>query len=307
MFQLRSMQPNEYDQVARLIYESTNGWYVKNGRAPIFQGPPEVARLFCEVYEDLDPGCCVVALEEPSGRIAGSCFYHPRPTHVSLGIMNVHPEFFGQGIARQLLRFIMDLADEQDLPVRLVSSAVNLDSYSLYSRAGFVPRVVYQDMTMAVPAGGIQATLPTGFTTRTARMEDVPRMVELEEAISGIRRPQDYQYFIRNQRGIWETVVAEDKKGNLEGFLASVYHPGSNMLGPGVASSEQVAVVLLHEQLKRHGGRQPVWLVPAQCRRLVDTMYDWGARNCELHFSQVCGRWQEASGLVFPTFMPETG
>ena len=55
-----------------------------------------------------------------SGKIAGSCFYHPRKTHMSLGIMNVSPDFFGQGIARSLLTKIIQMADDQSLPVRLV-------------------------------------------------------------------------------------------------------------------------------------------------------------------------------------------
>ena len=37
----------------------------------------EDVELFCRVYEDLDPGCCVLA--ESDGQLLGSCFYHPRP------------------------------------------------------------------------------------------------------------------------------------------------------------------------------------------------------------------------------------
>ena len=98
-----------------------------------------MARLFPETYEALDPGCTLVAEHPRTGRLMGSCFHHPRETHVSLGIMNVHPAYFGMGVARRLLRAITDDADARGLPVRLVSSAFNLDSYSLYTRAGFVP------------------------------------------------------------------------------------------------------------------------------------------------------------------------
>src|SRR5262245_51785243 len=133
-FELRSMRPAEWSTVAQLIHEGTNAWYVAHGRTPIFAGRGDATLLFCEVYEDLDPGCCLVAVDESSGRIAGSCFYHPRPTHVSLGIMNAHPDYFGKGVARELLAWINRFADDRQQSVRLVSSAMNLDSFSLYNR-----------------------------------------------------------------------------------------------------------------------------------------------------------------------------
>src|SRR6476661_3897414 len=137
---LRPMREGERNEVADLVCVSTNYWYRASGRPAIFTAGPTSCLLFCDVYEALDPGCCVVAEDPATGRLMGSCFYHPRETHVALGIMNVHPDYFGRGVARRLLGHIVDLADQQGKPVRLVSSAMNLDSFSLYTRAGFVPR-----------------------------------------------------------------------------------------------------------------------------------------------------------------------
>ena len=154
-YEFRTMRPNEQHDVASLIRESTNSWYEANGKAPIFTGDPSATMLFCDVYEALDPGCCLVAVVKETGQIAASCFYHPRSTHVSLGIMNVHPNHFGKGLARHLLDRIVHLSEEQNKPTRLVSSAMNLDSFSLYTRGGFVPRQIFQDMTMAIPKEGL--------------------------------------------------------------------------------------------------------------------------------------------------------
>ena len=123
VFDIRPMRRDEWEDVAELIHESTNAWYVANGKKPIFNGPPSDAMLFCEVYEALDPGHCLVAESSSDHRIAASCFYHPRPTHLSLGIMNVHPDFFGQGLAGALLSRIIEFAKVRELPVRLVSSS----------------------------------------------------------------------------------------------------------------------------------------------------------------------------------------
>jgi ribosomal protein S18 acetylase RimI-like enzyme len=221
---------------------------------------------------------------------------------VALGIMNVHPNYFGQGIARRLLGFVIDFAEQAGKPVRLVSSAMNLDSFSLYTRAGFVPRTAYQDMYVPSPA----LTAPHN-SIRPATLADVAALTTLELELNGISREQDYRYFVENQDGIWHVSVWENKQGDLDGFLVSVAHPGSNMLGPGISRTQAQAAALIEAELAHHPGRTPVFLVPVQCTELVQRMYAIGARNCELHFAQVRGAWQEPTGVVMPTFMPETG
>jgi GNAT superfamily N-acetyltransferase len=304
---LRSATDSDFPHVAELIHDSTNAWYRQNRNVAIFTAGPESCRLFCDVYEDLDPGCCVVAEDESAGRLMGSCFYHPRETHVSLGIMNVHPDFFGRGVASALLRFITDFADRQSKPVRLVSSAMNLDSFSLYTRQGFVPRAAFQDVILAIPADGLKQSVPGFERVRPATESDVPKMVALEHEISGIRREKDYRYFIENRRGIWHTSVLDGGRGGLAGFLCSVAHPASTMLGPGVMRTEEDAAALILAELNHRRGMSPVFLIPVDRPNLVQQVYAWGGRNCEIHFAQVRGAFQPFAGAVMPTFMPETG
>lgn len=302
----RSTRPDQ-EQLAGLIHDSTNAWYQRNGKPAIFTAGPENCLLFCDVYEDLDPGCCVIAEEESSGRLMGSCFYHPRDTHVSVGIMNVHPDFFSRGVAAALLRFITDFADRQNKPVRLVSSAMNLDSFSLYTRAGFTPRAGFQDMVIPAPAERLPQSVPGTDRVRPATAADIPNMVALEEQVSGIRREKDYRYFMENRLGIWHVSAIDDARGGLAGFLCSVAHPASTMLGPGVMRDAKDAAALILAELNFRRGLAPVFLVPVDQAELVRTLYSWGARNCEIHFAQVRGRFQPCDGIVMPTFMPETG
>jgi GNAT superfamily N-acetyltransferase len=304
---LRSASESDFGNVAELIYTSTNAWYQRNRNFSIFTAGPESCRLFCDVYEDLDPGCCVVAEDESAGRLMGSCFYHPRETHVSLGIMNVHPDFFGRGVASALLRFVTDFADREQKPVRLVSSAMNLDSFSLYTRQGFVPRAAFQDMLISVPAEGLKHSAASMERVRAARMEDVPSMVALEQEISGIRREKDYRYFIENRSGIWHASVVDNGHGGIAGFLCSVAHPASTMLGPGVMRTDDDAAAMILAELDHRRGLSPVFLIPVVRPKLVQQAYAWGGRNCEIHFAQVRGAFQPFAGVVMPTFMPETG
>lgn len=303
---LRQMTRADWPAVADLICVSTNYWYQVNRGFPIFANGPGSVQLFCEVYEALDAGCCLLAEDETTGMLMGSCFYHPRPTHVSLGIMNVHPNYFGKGVARALLTFITDFADAEKKSVRLVSSAMNLDSFSLYTKAGFVPRQAFQDMIISVPEDGLVFDVAGQERVRDAQLDDVSAIVDLEMSVSGIDRTKDFEYFIKNETGIWQTSVYEGANGQVDGVLVSVNHPGSNMLGPGVMRSEAQVLPLILAQLNANKGCSPVFLVPVDAP-VVQDLYAWGARNCEVHFAQIRGSFQGFQGVVMPTFMPETG
>ena len=300
---IRPAQADDFDEVASLIHHSTNQWYETNRGHSIFDpADPLACRLFTDVYENFDPGCCLVAVSD-DGKILGSCFYHPRETHVSLGIMNTHPEAAGSGVASMLLNEIIKYAGE--LPVRLVSSAMNLDSYSLYTKAGFTPRAMYQDMQL--PQQPDFNKLPEyDGKIRIATHEDTVAMADLEMNLCGIRRENDYRHFIDNTSGIWRCLVAE-KEGAITGFLNAVDHPASCMLGPGVAINWQdsLALIAAHHQAERE--TQPVFLTPADQKELISHLYQAGARNLELHVSQVRGESTPPKGIIMPTFMPETG
>lgn len=296
-------------EVAELIYLSTNAWYLARGRPAIFSGDPAHCDIFAATYEALDPGCCLLAVQERTGRIVGSCFFHPRPTHISVGIVNVHPNYFGRGVARRLLDAVIAQAERERKPVRLVSSAMNLDSFSLYTRAGFVPRQAFQDLILTVPDEGLAPhDWPATDTLRPATLADVPAMAALERELVGIEREKDYRHFLENRDGLWGVSVLEAADGSgLDGFLVSVGHPASNMLGPGVARTEEGAAALILAELNRRRGRTVVFLAPVDGAQLVARLYALGAKNCELHFAQIRGAWTPPQGVVLPTFLPETG
>jgi GNAT superfamily N-acetyltransferase len=299
---VRSLNPGEVDAVAALIHRSTNSWYRKSLGREIFACRPEDCRIFPETYEALDPGCGLVV--EIDGRIAGSCFYHPRETHVGIGIMNAAPEFARRGVARMLLEEIVQRSG--GLPLRLVSSAMNLDSFSLYTRAGFGPVALYNDMML--PADRALPPPPAlPGSIRQATTADLFPMVDFEEEMAGIRRAKDLAHFIRNPGGVWTTLVHRGADGKIDGWLSSVDHPGCRMVGPGVMRDDRVALALIHAQHYVRRSGPPVFLVPTHESDLLAELYRWGARNVELHFTQVRGPYAQPAGLVMPSFLPESG
>lgn len=306
--ELRPMEPKDRSEVADLIHCSINVWYFMNGHPEIrFHGGPKVADVFYETYKDLNPDSHVVAVNEESGRIMGSCYFHPRETHVGLGIMNVHPNYFGERVGAALVDYITDFTDRGDYPaLRLTSSGFNLDSFSLYTRAGFIPRHAYQDMWIAVPESGFGASPPGTERVREARVDDAPVMADLELELVGVRREMDWRYCIENKRGHWSVFVIESPAGELDGFLVSSGHQAMNIVGPGVIRTEADAIALIAKHVDLYRGRTPLGLIPVDKTDLVRQMYDWGARNSELHFCQVRGEFQAPKGVVMPTFMLET-
>lgn len=305
---LRATTAEDRSEVAELVYLSTNYWYQVHRGYQVFSGGPTATEVFVDVYNALEPGCTVVAENTDTGRLMGSCFYHPRRHHVSLGIMNVHPSYFGNGVGRALLDYIIEYTDRGGYPaLRLTQSAMNLDSFSLYTRRGFVPRLAYQDMTIKVPELGMNVPAPGLDRVREATFEDVAAMAGLEMEVSGITREEDYRYTIKNDLGFWHTAVYENAEGKIDGYMISSGHSAFNALGPCVARSEDVVAALILRELDRYKGRSPLFLIPVECTKLVRRMYDCGARNCELHFCQVRGKFQPFRGVSMPTFLPETG
>lgn len=305
---VRRMRAEDRWAVAGLICLSTNYWYEVNRGFKVFRGGPEGTTFHFDVYHSLPGSYGLVAEDPATGDLGGSCFVHVRPTHVSLGIMNAHPNHFGQGVARHILEAIIEEAERLNKPVRLVSSAMNLDSFSLYTKAGFLPHAAFQDMTFEVSAEGIPQPPATAGRVRPARLEDVPAIGALEWDVSRIRRESDWRYFIENRDAVWHVSVCGAATGaGLDGCLASCAHPSVNMIGPGVMRSPDAAVGLLAAELNQRRGQTPVFLLPVEQQAVVQQAYAWGARNCETHFAQVRGEFTAFQGVVMPTFMPETG
>ncbi len=299
---LQRLQPHQNDELARLIHTSLDTWHRTRLNSDRFGTAWEPFRTTVEVYESLDPGCCVVAMDD-AGALIGSAFFHPRETHVGVGVVSVHPSAFGCGVGRALMEEIIRIAGDQ--PLRLVSSAMNLDSFSLYTRLGFVPQVTLQAVTLDVPADG----LPGASTRmRAATIADVPAIADFELRLNGVRKEQDYRFFAENKTDGWRLAVIEKADGALAGFLAASTHASGPQLGQGVAEDEATMQALVHEMLDRHfRGKHVVWLLPVGCSGLVRQAYAWGTRNRETHLFSVLGEAPPMHGITLPTFLPESG
>lgn len=307
---LRPLTPADHEATARLLHRSLVHWYESRLRQGARFGPSaEPFRLFPEVYAALDPGEAVAACDASTGGLLGVCFVHPRPTHVALGIVATAPEAQGRGVARAMLEPVLAEARRTGRPARLVSSLLNLDSFSLYSRLGFAPHALFQDLALTIPATGLAVPAPPGAAEvrRATDPAEAGRLAALERELQGIEREVDHAFFLRNTVGDWRVWVLDGTDDSAGGFLVASHHPSCVMLGPGVARDEATALALLWRALDALRGLSVVFLVPCTARTLVQTCYAWGARNVELHAAQTTGPLPATRGLAFPAFLPESG
>ena len=303
-----SLTPADYPEVAALLHESLVDWYERRlGQGARFGDSPEPFRLFPEVYEALDPGEAVTARDSTTGRLLGICFSHERESHISVGIVSTSPSAAGQGLAKKMVSLVLEKARSLGKPTRLVSSLLNLDSFSLYTRLGFVPGQIFQDLLITVPEAGMPIwTLDAATAIRDATPADMPRITALEHSLMGIQRGKDFAFFLRNEAGSWRILVAE-KDGTMTGFLVISTHANFQMLGPGACVDEATATALLWRALDSQRGKTMVFLVPCAAAELVRAAYAWGARNVELHVAQsTAPHLTVCNGVNFPTFLPES-
>ena len=222
--------------------------------------------------------------------------------------MSVHPSFSGQGVGRAIVREIVRLTEAGGYPaLRLVSNAINMDSFSLYNRAGLVPHQPYHDMIITVPATGALIRDPARSRVRPASLNDVAAMAQVEDEVSGIRREMDYRYVIQNSRGVLRATVLEAPQGGLDGWMIAVKCPALKMLGPCVAKSEEAAATLIAEALDWFAGHTVLCLIPMNKQTLVHRLYSWGARNVETQLFQARGAFKPFAGVNMPSFLPENG
>ncbi|MCX7092841.1 MAG: GNAT family N-acetyltransferase [Methylobacter sp.] len=306
---LRPLTTDDRDVYALMLYRSFNTWYNAHGwPSDYFACTPEQAGIFLDVYNDISPGGTIAAFDSANGQLMGACFFHPREHHVSLGVMSVNPDYFQHGVGRALVNHIIDFTEAHRYEaLRLVGSAMNMDSLSLYSRSGFIPRCSYHDMVLPVPLTGLQLCYPWREQVRDAVIADLDAMAALEMEVSAISRINDYRYAIENPRGMLQALVFENADGGIDGFMISIKHPALNMLGPCLARTEKAALALVLQASERFRGATPLLVVPMDKRELVETLYDWRARNVETHLFQVRGKFQAFNGVSMPSFLPETG
>ena len=131
---IRPMSPDDVDVVAPVITCAFNAVNARYGYPSEFP-EPNVSTLMSRYYLSQDPEGCLVA--EQDGNICGSVFARLRGDRVSIGPVTVDPACQAIGVGRRMMQAVFDLYPDA-ASFRLTQAAFNKESFSLYSKTGFV-------------------------------------------------------------------------------------------------------------------------------------------------------------------------
>lgn len=303
-FIITQLDETRKEEHGQLVVNSFNVHYAKKGYEKYMPFSGHDATLFFDVYAHISKGYNFAAVDTETDKLIGACFYHPREYHVGLGVMAIHPDYMGLGIGKRLVEEILNFTKRNGYKsLRLVGSALNIESFSLYNRMGFIPRQVFHTMMINV----VDDYSFDHSQIRKAEIKDIDEIAELEYSISGISRKNDYKFAIEDPLNIFQLLVYVSLEGQIEGFVMSSLHTASSIIGPGVGKNETIMKSLIKNNLEYYRGSSAMFLLPMENHTLVTEMYNLGAKNVETHLYQVWGDYTKPKGVVLPSFLPESG
>lgn len=223
---------------------------------------------------------------EVDGEIVGSNFLDERSPIVGLGPITVTPGTQDRQAGRQLMSTMLDRAQEKGYPgIRLVQSAFNNRSLSLYTKLGFdlqVPLAVMQ-------GDAISASIP-GYEVRSATLDDVLVCNELCKKIHGHHRAGELTDAIAQQ---WATVV--EFHGEIVGYSTVM-----GFMGHSVAESNNAMKALICHAEQYPG---PGILVPATNHELFRWCLENGLRVVQVMNLMSQGLYNPPKGAFLASVM----
>lgn len=291
---IRPMSPHDVDIVAAVIVRAFNTVNARYGYPSEFP-EPEPSVLMSRFYLAEDPDGCLVALRD--GAVCGSIFARHRGDTVSVGPVAVDPASQGIGVGRRMMQAVFDLYPDA-ASFRLVQAAFNKESYSLYSRTGFV--AVEPLLRLERPPAPVMPEEGEPHVRRAA-VEEAPAIAELDRRLMGVERDRELAIIF----GMGRVYVCDDG-GGMQGYLATFPTPGPVFLGPAVAHSEDQVNALVRAALRAIGSHPVTLHLPTRFASTIDECYRLGFRLFSLETFMVRGEWHMEEAAHLRSTFPET-
>jgi GNAT superfamily N-acetyltransferase len=248
---------------------------------PIEPGSPDFTDFKMRVMLSSEGTFGLVA--ERDGDIVGSAFQDERGVIVGVGPVSVDPHA-GDGVGRALMEALLRRSrDREVVGVRLVQTAYNYRSLSLYAKLGFVvrePLSVFQGST-----GGLA---PAGATVRPAVSADADACDRLCRRVHGHDRHAEVQGAID---GGMATIVERD--GAITGYTT-----GLGYIGHAVGRTDDDVIALLASAEKFTGLGV---LVPSRNTALMRWCLDTGLQLVQQSTLMTIGLYNEPHGSWLPS------
>ena len=280
---IRRARPDDARECARICFDA---FYKVNSDHNF---PPEMPER--SIPEGLlgmmfsHPGFYTVVAES-GGRIVGSNCLDERSTIFGVGPITIDPAEQNSGIGRQLMQAVLDRTAERGAPgVRLLQSAFNNRSLSLYTKLGFDPREPISVMT-----GPPLRLAVEGCKVRAAQPSDIPACDRLCLRVHGHTRSGELADAVKQGAAF---VVERD--GRITGYTT-----GLNYFGHSVAESNRDLQALIGAAENLVG---PGFLVPTRNASLFRWCLEHDLRVVQPNTLMSIGLYNEPSGAWIPSIL----
>jgi hypothetical protein len=288
---VRPLGEGDVERAAEILVAAFGHVYRQRGHVPPFPNV-ESAVWLCRAYLDLDPHGCVLA--EQGGVPVGVGFVHVRGSTASIGPLAARPggpRGVGQALMAHLSRLTAGCRS-----TRLFQDSFNPDSFGLYTQLGYVVR----DVAPYLLASDLKPAPRLHAEVRALRPGDRPRLEELDRRLVGADRARDLELLTATG-----SVLLFERRRVLEGFLFLRALPARAVIGPGVATSEEVLGKLLDAASQSLVGRAAVMRASAASPAVLRGALDRGFRVDHLGNLMVSGDIQLPPSQLYALF-PES-
>lgn len=290
---IRPMSADDVDVVAPVIARAFNAVNARYGYPSEFP-EPYASTLMARYYLSQDPEGCIVAQRD--GTICGSVFARLRGDRVSVGPVSVDPGSQAIGVGRRMMEALFDLYPDA-ASFRLSQAAFNKESFSLYSKTGFV--TVEPLLRLERPPAPVTPEEDDPHV-RVVTAESAPLVADLDRRLTGAERQRE----LPTHFAMGSVYVHDDGSG-IQGYLATMPTPGPTFLGPAVARSEAELGVLIRAALRDIGPRASGLHLPAHFAPTIDECFRLGLRLFCLENLMVRGEWRTPDASYLHAMFPE--
>jgi hypothetical protein len=291
MIDVRVMREQDTDRAAQILVSAFAQVYHQRGHVPPFPNL-ESAIWLCRAYLELDPAGCAVA--EVGGVLVGVGFVHLRGAVASIGPLAARPggpRGVGQALMAHLSRLTVGCTS-----VRLFQDSFNPDSFGLYAQLGYTVR----DVAPYLLAGDLKPPPGRLPEVRAFVPDDLPRLQDFDRRLIGADRAPDFGLLISTG-----SVLLLERRRTLEGFLFLRALPARAIVGPAVATSEEVLCTLVDAATQALPGRSAVMRASAASPLVLRRALQRGFRVDHLGNLMVSGSFVPPPSQLYALF-PES-
>lgn len=279
--QIREATSDDAQVCGRLMFDAFEGLATRHN-FPIEAGTPEFADFQIKAMLDTDGIYGLVA--ERDGRIVGSALQDERGKIVGIGPVAVDPAASDVGAGRALMNALLQRSRERDVAgVRLVQTAYNYRSFSLYAKLGFAVREL-----LSVFQGTPRESAIPGAVVRPATPDEIAACDEICRQVHGHDRHGELQHWVNVG-----TARVVERGGQITGYATGF---GYTWHAVGKADDDVIALLASADEFTGLG-----FLVPSRNTRLMAWCFDAGLKIVQQSTLMTTGLYNEPQGAWLPS------